>query len=310
MLDEEIDRIRSVYGKRTYPEVPDHEDILSGEWKELSENGEIKENGISSTSSFSLKIVKDETIKQSLINLKKNESADVNIKKAFGNDTELIIHSILKTSHEMADVMSDMFRFTVMNIIHIEKAELGQELYNTAFGEGKVNSEAELKEFLSNDLANEYNRYATSQLDTAIQNSLISETVIDLPAEFIRKLINANKEKDQPDIDDLQLGDYLNHTKWDLIFDKIVHENNVTVSNEELEAFAIKDIVKYYGNPAMFEENPEALKKLVDSLMADEKYVKRIRDQVLNDKIFELLRGKVSVTEKGVDKHEFFHHHH
>ena len=52
MIDDEIERLKSVYGDRTYPEQSQETDALSGEWRELNENGEEKENGISSSSSF------------------------------------------------------------------------------------------------------------------------------------------------------------------------------------------------------------------------------------------------------------------
>lgn len=308
MIAEEIDRLRSLQGTRSNPEVAGEEDILYGEWKELDESGEVKEGGITATSSFSLKLVKDEVTRQLLMNLAKKDTTDINIRTAFANDMELIIHNILKTDHHAADHMNDRFRFTLLNINHIEKANLDQELFNKAFGEGIINSEDELKERIKSDLSKEYDKYAATRFDREIQDYLINETSMSLPVEFLRKLINANKKEDAANIDDEQLMQSLQQVKWDLIHDKLVRDNNISVTKEELMERAATDIANYYGGAAAFENNHEALDRLSASLMEDEKYVARLRDQLLNDKIFELLKSKISSVDKAVDQHEFFHH--
>lgn len=308
MIAEEIERLRSIHGARSNPETVGEEDILYGEWKELDENGEIKEGGIAATSSFSVKLVKDEVTRQLLFNLKKKESTDVAIKTAFGNDMELIIHNILKTDHHAADHMNDRFRFTLLNINHVEKVAVDQDLFDKAYGEGVIQSEDALKERIKSDLTNEYEKYAASKFDRDIQDYLISETNMNLPVDFLRKLINSNKQADAADLDDQQMLQALQQVKWDLIHDKIIRDNNLAITKEELTDRAKTDIANYYGGAAAFENDPGALDRLADSLLADEKYVNRLSEQVLNDKIFELLKAKITAVEMAVDQHEFFHH--
>ena len=157
-------------------------------------------------------------------------------------------------------------------------------------------------------MTKEYEKYTLSRLNRDVQDYLIQETKMNLPADFIRKLVNANKEKDQPEIDDAQLTQFVNQTKWDLIHDKLVKENNLAVTSEELLEKAKTDVANYYGGAALFESNPDSLTRMAESLIADEKYANRMGDQILNDKIFELLKAKISVSNKEVNEHEFFHH--
>ncbi len=96
--------------------------------------------------------------------------------------------------------------------------------------------------------------------------------------------------------------------KWDLIHDKLLRDNNVAITREELTGRARKDIANYYGGEEFFQNNTGELDRLAESLLNDEKYANRLRDQVLNDKVFELLKSKISAIEKPVDQHEFFHH--
>ena len=308
MLQEEIERIRSIHGERSLPEKVGEDDILYGEWKELGADGELKEGGISSTSSFAMKLVKDDVSRQLFFNLNKKDSTDIAVKPAFGNDMELIIHNILKTDHHVADEMGEKFRFTLLNIHHVEKAGLDQAFFDKAFGEGAVHNEEEMKERIKTDLSREYVKYAETRFDRELQDMLINETEMSLPVEFLRKLIHSNKQEEDAVLDEQQLVQALQQVKWDLIHDKLVRDNNVAITREELTGRARKDIANYYGGEEFFQNNTGELDRLAESLLNDEKYANRLRDQVLNDKVFELLKSKISAIEKPVDQHEFFHH--
>lgn len=308
MIQEEIERIQSMYGQRSMPEKVGADDILYGEWKELNDEGSFREGGITAVSSFALKLIKDDVSRELLMNLNKTESTDISIRTAFGNDMELIIHNILRTDHHAAEQMGERFRFTLNNIHHIDKADLDQELFNKAFGEDVVHNEVELKEQVKNKLAGEYEKYANSRFDREIQDFLIAETSMNLPVDFLRKLINAGKKENDVPLDDQQMAEALQQVKWDLIHDRMVRDSGIDVTGEDLAERAKTDIANYYGGMSFFEDKQEELNRLAHSLIADEKYVHRLKDQLLNDKIFEMLRSKITVVEKPVSQHDFFHH--
>ncbi len=306
LIEEDIDRLRARYGERSNPEVIGDEDILLGEWAELNDDNELKEGGIASTASFSMKLIKDDHYAQLLRQLSKNESAIVNIKTAFNNDLELIFHNILKTDHHAAGEMNERFRFTLLNITHIQKASMNQDFFDIAFGEAEINSETEFRDRIKSDLERKYLQYTNIKLNREVQEYILQHTHMSLPGEFLRKLIIANKEEEPQDLTDRQLTQHLQQVKWELIQGKIVRENQLSVTREELMDFARLDIINYYKNEVP--EGDEALSKLATALLDDEKYILRITDHILNDKIFELLKTKISTEEKAVDIHEFYHH--
>lgn len=308
MMDEEMERMRSVHGERSYPEEIGEEDILYGEWKELEDNGELKEGGIAATSSFNIKLVKDEVSRQLLASLKKKESTNLSIKSAFDNNMELIIHNILKTDHHAAENMNDRFQFSLINITHVEKAVVDQVFFNKVYGEDAVHSEEEWRNRVNADLKKEYEKFANTRFDRQIQDYLLAETKMNLPVDFLRKLINSNKQADAEELNDEQLSQAMQQVKWDLIHDKLIRDNNLTATPAELTDRVKTDITNYYGGSAAFENDPGALDRLAQSLLNDEKYVARIHDQVMNDKIFDLLKSKIIAVEKPVNEHEFFHH--
>lgn len=308
MIVEEMERMRSVHGDRSFPEEIGDDDVLYGEWKELEESGDVKEGGIKSGSSFNIKLVKDEVSRQLLRNLKKKESTNLSIKTAFDNDMELIIHSILKTDHHAAENMNDRFQFLLLNITHIEKAVVDQAFFNKVYGEDAVHSEEEWKTRVMADLQQENEKFANTRFDRQIQDYLLAETNMNLPVDFLRKLINSNKQAVAEELNDQQLSQAMQQVKWDLIHDKLIREHSLTATPGELSDRVKMDITNYYGGAAAFENDPGALDRLANSLLNDEKYVARIHDQVMNDKIFDLLKAKIIAVEKPVNEHEFFHH--
>ena len=166
-----------------------------------------------------------------------------------------------------------------------------------------------MKERIREEMNKEYQTFANSKLDREIQDWLIGEAKIELPEEFLRRLLDQNREEGNPPMSDEQFVASLKQIKWDLISEKLIHENNLESSEEELKAEAIKDVINYFGvSSSYFNENPDSLSKLVDSLLKDESNASRIRSRVLNEKLQTLLRGKVKVEEQTVDEHEFFHH--
>ncbi len=309
MIDEEVDRLRTRFGDRETPDTIAGDDILVGKFEELNEEGAVNEQGITSNSSFNLSNVKDEIIKQQLLTLMKGEVIELNLKAAFGNDDELIIHHILKTDHRKAEHMGDRFRFTLSNIVRIIKAELNQEFFDKAFGPGEVSSEEQMRGRLSAEMKSEYAKYTDSKLDHDIQDYLINETSMEMPDEFLRRLINATRDKEKDELSDEEFGEAKKQIRWDLISGRLATLHSISPTEEEMKEGARRDVFNYFGQGASyFNDNQESLDKIVDSLLKEEKNALAIHGRVVNEKLFTLLRSIVIAEEQELDEHEFSHH--
>lgn len=309
MIDEETDRIRIRFGEREQPEFIGEEDILVGTFQELSGENTLKEDGVTSTTSFALKNVKDEGSREKFAGLKKEGATELSIHTAFGSDEELIIHHLLKIDHQRAENMNDGFRFTLRNIIRIKKAELNQEIFDKAFGMGNVSSEEEMKLAIRDQMRNEFENYSNAKLDRDILGYLNTETKLELPSVFLRRLINLNQMDERAEMNDDEFMDAIRQIKQDLIFRQLVKDNNIIPEEEEVKSEARKDVLNYLGkNAVTFQDNPEALDEIAASLLKTEKNATEIKTRVLNLKLLTLLRTKVKFEIKEVDENEFFHH--
>ena len=110
-----VKNIRKSYGKMTNPEVSAEEDVIYAELAQLSADGSVFEGGITQTGSIRLDQVTDKKILKSLIGLKKDDVAELDVQKAFDKN-EVIIAKLLNISEEDAKDLQSKFRVAVKNV--------------------------------------------------------------------------------------------------------------------------------------------------------------------------------------------------
>jgi trigger factor len=311
MLNEEVEKVSFRFGTESdIDSIEDDMSIIVAQFDEL-ENGNIKEGGISSGTSFGLKVVKDETTKSKIKELKKEDTLDLNINTTFGNDHNLIVHTLLNIDHAKADAMNPEFRLTIKGLKRIEKAELNKEVFDKAYGEGKINSVDELKEKIKTQLEKEFERVSNVRVENDIHKVLLEETQLSFPEAFLKKWILANNKenKEVNDIPESEFKMILDRLKWDLIVDKLTKKYNIEIKIEDIRLAIRKEIEeKYFGGVA--DESMDALiNSLIDSMLKEEKNIRRYTESALFDKVFAELRNHISLNTVSTNYHDFVHQH-
>jgi trigger factor len=109
---------------------------------------------------------------------------------------------------------------------------------------------------------------------------------------------------------------FLNQLKWTLISDKIVAENNIQVTPDEIRGFAKQQLFGYMGMGSVDEEQPW-VKDYVEKMMKDRKYVEDAYNRIQSQKIFEWAETQLKPEQKEMSAEEFTklveahqHHHH
>ena len=311
-VGEEIEKIQVRYGVVTHPEALADDDTFFGEWEEM-DGDNTKENGVKASSGVALKSVKDDATRKNIQALKEGESIVVDINKTFGNDSELIIHHILNTDHHTAEHMGSIFRMTVKSLNHVDKAELNQELFDKLFGNGNIKNEDELRARLKTELENEFRRIAEGRLMHNVRDYLTEHVKMELPVEFIEKLVRYNLKEEMSDEQLKGEMEYLlKQTRWDLISDKLTFDAGITINENDIREKIKQELRSQYFGGAVEEDEKMAnsLNGIADYFLKDEKNKKRYAELALNEKLTELLKSKIKTEEKQVSEHDFFHHEH
>ena len=302
MTEKYIDELRHRHGTHSYPEAASEKDILYGDFHELDSAGEHKQGGHHTTTTLGMEMIQDDETKKLLTGLKKDDSARINPYRAFG-ETEAKLMLNLKPEDER--LKSD-YRFTVKTINHLEKAELNQEFFDKHFGKDVVKTEEEFRL----KIKEEYERYLMRDsdrfLDHELRHAVINANQIPLPKDFLIRWLTVASEKpiSQADAE----HEYLHQEeelRWKLLRDKIVEQNNLTVTDEEKNTVARQLVLSQFSRYGVMEVPEDKLQELSKQYLNDKKISENIDDSVLNDKMIQHLRQNVTLEEKGITYDEF-----
>src|SRR6185503_3476688 len=233
VLAERIKNLRKGYGKMTNPDVSAEDDVLYSELVQLSPDGSVFEDGISNTASVRLDQIKDETIKASLIGLKKGDEVTLDIQKAFNNDAAKVA-GLLKIDEGTAADLKSNFRLTVKNVNRLEESDLNQEFFDKLFGEGEVTTEDEFRQRITGEIEAMMAQDSDRKLQEDIYKYTLNKVQFDLPNDFLKRWLQSNDQK--MTYEDLEGGysEFAQNLKWTLIVNKIITDHKIEVSYEDV----------------------------------------------------------------------------
>jgi len=292
------------YGELRKADQTEEKDVIKGKIEAVDNSGNVLPEGPSvEDTSLGIDIIKDKKIKKEFIGKKLNDSIDFDLKKAFPNDTEIagILH---KKKEEVAELGAD-YRFTIKEISRFYPAELGKELFDRIFGEGVVNSEEEFMKKIEGEIVINLKRESDFKLMMDIKNLAMEKTDFQLPEEFLKKwLLRVNEKSTQEQIEK-EFDSFRKDLKWQLIRNKIARDNEVKISEEELQKEA-ENITRYqFQQYGLFYATAEQIANYAKETLKREEDAKRIADKILEEKVILLMKDLVKLENKSVTIEEF-----
>ena len=309
LLNKELDNMRVRYGKMQFPEdgIQDS-DVLQIKFEELLDD-QIKESGVVATSPIRLDIVKNKTLKKALQDGKVGTTVVAkNLFTSLDREPEQIEKHILGLK-ETPENLEKSFNMTIERISRMEKSELDQEFFDKAFGPGKVTNEQEAKEKLSADLSEYLSQSESGKLNERIYNLLLDQTDIALPDAFLKRWIKFSNEKPITDeILEEEYPQFAKNLKWSLIVNKISQENDLKGDFEEVKEHSKnllrRQLLQYAPSGEGFSDDD--LEMLNNSMLQKEDHVKKSYDAVMEQKLFNVIKQKITVEEETVSFDDFF----
>ncbi|MBL7916750.1 MAG: trigger factor, partial [Bacteroidia bacterium] len=292
------------YGKPVNPETASDKDVVFVDINELDENGEIKAGGVFKSTSVGIDRLKNEATKAKLIGIKKEDKLVINVNELY--ETALDKSVSLGIDKETAENFNANIQLTVKNIARLEDAELNQELFDKIYGPGVVTDEAGFREKIKSELGLMFNVDADRFLHQEIEKKLVEKLNLQLPDSFLKRWLMAVNEKPltQEQIDK-EYPMYAKSMQWKLIENKIIKDNNITVSADEAMEEAkgyIRSEYARYGQQA----SDEDLAKISATLLSKEKEAQKIYESVYSRKVLALIKSNCSLDTKEVSYDEFF----
>ncbi|NOZ46834.1 MAG: trigger factor [Chlorobi bacterium] len=292
------------YGNIQNVDIVEDKEVLRGTLSELNSEGEILEGGIFvQEAMLSVEYIKDDETKKKFIGANKNQIITFNPKIAFENETD--ISSLLKISkEEVADIKSD-FQFVIQEISKHVPAEINQELFDKVYGKDSIKSEEEFREKIRSEIKVNLNYESDYKLLTDAKKKFIDKFKLTLPDEFLKRwLITSNENLKEEEIE----KDYPHFQKdlsWQLIKDKIIKENNISISEEEMLNHAKKITALQFQQYGLLNLEEIHIENYAKELLNKEEEKRKIRDQLFEEKILEFLKEIVKIENKEITIENF-----
>jgi len=292
------------YGELRKAGQTEEKDVVKGKIEAIDDNGNVIPEGPSvEETSLGIDIIKDKKIKKEFIGKNISDSIDFDLKKAYPNDTEIagILH---KKKDEVADLGAN-YRFTINDISRFFPAELGKELFDRIFGEGVVNSEEEFMKKIEDEIVINLKRESDFKLMTDIKNLAMEKTDLQLPEEFLKKWLLRVNEKSTSEQIEKEFDSFRKDLKWQLIRNKVARDNEVKISEEELQKEA-ENITRYqFQQYGLFYTTDEQITNYAKETLKRDEDAKRIADKILEEKVIILMKELVKLENKSVTIEEF-----
>jgi len=313
MIDEEINRMRTRYGKMTEPEeITNEEQVLNLHFAEADEEGNIIENGIEKDNSLLVKYFSTEA-QQQLMGKKKDDAILIQLNTAFEEkEREWVLEDLGLDKNNTAHA-AFFFRITITKIGFVEKAELNEVFFNSLYPSSGISSEEEFRNAVKVEMENYYNNQSRNQVHDQVYHYLIDNVQISFPENFLKRWLQQGGEKSKSTEEaENELPVFLNQLKWTLISTKLINDNGINIAQEEIKDAARKQIASYMRGQSI--NDAPWLEEYVNRMLQDKKFVEETYLRLQTEKLFSVLESKSKITEELISaedfEHKLHHHHH
>lgn len=304
-LNDRIKNLRKSYGKRSNPEISEADDLLYGDFKQLSPDGTIFEDGISNTNSIRTDLIDDSAIKASLVGLKKDDVVSIDLSEAFKGNASLIA-KLLNIDEQYASELKSKFQLTIKNLNRVEEAEFNQEFFDKIYPEANIATEDEFRLKVKEELEGMMVGNSDSKLQGDIYEFALNKVDVKFPDAFLKKWLRSMNEEN---ITDQQIENeydgFQKNLKWTLIQNKIMKDSNIMIEPKDIVALAKQKIQAQFK---MYSPEPitdEQLNEYSMNFLKDKERVSQLNEEARSIKVFEYLKGVISLKNKTIAYKEF-----
>jgi len=297
MINTQIDNIREQYGKMITQAAIEENSNVTGTF--VNEEKEIEKK-----STFKVAKIKGKVNLKKFIGAKVGDVLELKSKGLFTDDHMLM--NVLGLSHDDAHGFEAPLTFSIEEITQTELAELNQDLFDKLFGAGLVTSDEEFKNRLKEDAEKQFGSQSDQQLLNAVTENLIDNTVFDLPAEFLKKWLAVSGEKPMTAE---QAGEEYERSekglRYQLIEGKLMTDHKLQITYDDLKDYT-KGFVK--AQMAQFGDNKiedKELDDIVNRVLSNQEEVKRLSDQLKNEKLLTFFKENIKLKSKEVTYEDF-----
>lgn len=306
LLDDEVTRLQRRFGNPEPQEkVSDKENIIYSTFQECDADGNIAEGAavIEDTELMDKLPVK---IQEKIMGIKPEDTVVIQPK---ADCTEEELPVFMKDSLKLpVEDAERHFVMTLTKVSMLQPHELNEELFNKVFQGAEIKDEAGFRDMLRAELGKEYDRMTRERLQNEMYEVLVHKTDIELPVDFLKRwLAEGSEERKSPEEVEKEFPTFDHQLRWTLISDKLLIDNNIEVTREEVMDDIRGRVLQYFGmGPDADVADTPWMDDYMVKVTKDEKTMDETYRRLLYDKLFTHLEGEFKIVDKEIDEESFF----
>jgi len=128
---------------------------------------------------------------------------------------------------------------------------------------------------------------------------------VEFPVDFLKRWVLATNEKMTQEELDKDFDKMLEELKWHLAKDQLMKEYNINVEKDEVEAFAKRIAKMQFMQYGLMNVEDAMLTNYANEMLKQENQLRGIVERLIEDKLFEALKGIVKVESKTISQEDF-----
>jgi trigger factor len=302
MVNEQVKNMAARNGSYIKVEKSEEKDILKGMLTEVQPDGTgiTVEDAVLMPAYF-----KDEEEKTKMIGLGVGDTVVFNPAKAYDN-TESEIASLLHIAKEVAKDITSDFSFEVKEITRYKDGDLNQDLFDQLFGKDTVKSEEEFRIKVKESLESQFAPESDYRLMVDAEKVLVKKlNDVQFPVDFLKRwMLSTDKKRNAEEIE-TEMPKMIEDLKWHLMKEKIVKDNSLTVSEEDLMETAKKVTRAQFAQYGMMSVPDDLLANYAAEMLKKEETKRNILDQAMSTIVAAHLKGVIKLNEKSISVEDF-----
>lgn len=304
MVSEEINRMQIKGGNMTEPETIDNEEnVLNVLFTECDSKGNSIEGGISKENSVLLKYFTPKMQKE-LMGKKMADCVVFQLNKTFeGDKLDMMLHDLGLDKNDK-EAASKYFKLDIVKIGLVEKRELNEDFFNEVYPGKGIKTEAELRDTLKGEIEKYWESQSKNQLHDQLYHLVLDKISMEFPEAFLKRWLQTGGEKPKTAEEaEKEYPTFSNQLKWTLISDKLIQDNKLDVTDEDLRAHMKEEVMRYFGQMNLGEDM-SWLDSYIDRMMKDEKQIDATYRRLITERLFSFMESQVKTKSKKVTPDE------
>ena len=306
-IDQQVEMLASRAGSYEKAENYEGNDMLKGDLRELDENGNTKEGGITVESAVLMpSYIKVDEQKNLFEGAKLGDIITFNPRKAYpDNDTEL--SQLLKIERDAAKDMVSDFSYQITEIQRFKKHEVNEELFKQVFGEDTdVKDEAafraKIAEGLNAQLVNDSDYKFLLDVRAHCEKKVGKLEYSD--ALLKRIMLANNKDKGEKFVED-NYEQSIKELNWHLIKEQLVSAQDIKVDDNDIKETAKEAARAQFAQYGMTNIPEEYIDNYANEIIKKGDSTDALVDRSIDRKLAAVLKGVVKLNEKEVSVEDF-----